>query len=496
MMKSLRRYVRIWAPALAVLCALSFAGYRYRAELSSWFSVIDFPRRELASGADSQSASMPRIEVADAEEDHVHKDLGDIAYYTCPMHPTVHSDDPNAPCPICNMALEPVMKGQEIVRPDGGNEAEQAHDHGKPGDVAYYTCSMHSSVRSQDPDGTCPICAMNLIPVTREEVDSGMIVVDAARRQLIGVKMGLVERGPLNLTIRTVGSVVYDETRLTDVTLKFDGWIGELNADSTGKYVEEGSLLFTIYSPELLSAQDEYLEALRQSKSNPARGTRLLDAVRRRLTLWGITASDLDRLEARGTAQEYMPVLSPASGTIIAKNIVKGSHIRTGELLYRIADLSSVWIEADLYEQDLALVEPGQEARITLPYDPNQDFTGSVSYIYPYLNASTRTGKIRIEIPNPDGALKPAMYANVELLIPLGERLYVPESAVIYAGESRIAFVDRGEGRLQPRKLKTGVRNRDYIEVLEGLEEGEIVVIAANFLIAAESKLKAGIDRW
>ena len=368
-------------------------------------------------------------------------------------------------------------------------------DPGAPSDVAYYTCSMHPSVRSDTP-GTCPICAMDLTPVSREEIETGTILVDARRRQLIGVKTGVARRQTLVQTIQTVGQVRYDETRLADVSLKFRGWIGEIFADYTGKFVEAGTPLFTIYSPELLSAQDEYLESLHQSRHNPERGSALLEAARSRLLLWDLKQPQLEALTERNRPAEYVPILSPLSGTIIVKNAVKGSAVSPGQLLYRIADLSAVWIEAQIYEYEVPLAKVGQTAEISLSYLPDRRFRAKVSYIYPYLDAGSRTARIRIEAPNPHGALKPEMYANVEIQVPLGERLVVPEESVLYAGETRLVFLDRGDGRVEPRKITTGLRNRDLVEVLDGLEEGDVVVTSANFLIAAESKIKAGVGKW
>lgn len=362
-------------------------------------------------------------------------------------------------------------------------------------EIAYYTCSMHPSVRSAEP-GTCPICSMDLTPVTRGEVESGMILVDSQRRQLIGVKTAPAVIQPLAKTIRTVGRIEYDETRIQDVTLKFRGWIGELHADATGKEVKKGETLFTIYSPELFSAQQEYLEAFRQAKEAPERGVRLLDAGRSRLQLWDISDESIRQLEQQGKPFEYLPFESPASGVITEKNIFRGSSVEPGMLLFRIADLSQVWIDADVYEADLAVVETGQKVEVSLSYLPDQVFEGKVAYIYPYLNEQTRTGKIRIELQNPKGALKPGMFADVVLQRELGERLVVPESAVIHSGENRVVFVDRGEGRLEPRRIKTGHQTANEIEVLDGLKPGDVVVTSANFLIAAESKLKAAVDKW
>lgn len=359
--------------------------------------------------------------------------------------------------------------------------------------VAYYSCSMHPSVRSSTP-GKCPICAMDLVPVTTEEVKTGVINVDAERRQLIGVKTGRVERKPVTATVRAVGKVTYDETRLADIALKIRGWIGEVFADYTGVVVEKGEPLFTIYAPELLSAQEEYVESARRARDG-GRST-LLDTAKRRLRLWNLTEPQIVALADSGRPREYVPILSPVTGTVIEKNVVEGSTAEAGMRLYRIADLSNVWIDAEIYESDLPLVRVGQKAEVTLSYLPGERFTGTVSYVYPYLDAPSRTGRIRIEVRNEQGKLKPDMYAAVAIEEALGEQLVVPEDAVIMAGETNLVFVDLGEGKLKPKKITIGRRGPDGYAVLDGLAEGDVVVTSGNFLIASESKLKSGIEKW
>lgn len=366
--------------------------------------------------------------------------------------------------------------------------------------VAFWTCSMHPSVKSQDPGG-CPICKMDLTSVTNEEVQSGVIFVDAQRRQLIGVRTTTVMEQNLNKTLRAVGVVAYDQTRLTDVTLKYRGWIGQMFADYTGKHVTRGEPLLTIYSPELLSAQQEYLDAA-AAANVPGRTTRMAQSAKERLLLWDLTESQLAELVERGKPLQYIPVLSPATGTIIRKMAVKGSAVEPGEMIYRIADLSTVWIEAELYEDEVPLVKVGQTVNVSVSYLPGKRFEGTVSYIYPYLDPKTRRGRIRIVVANDAGLLKPDMYADVYIKLPLGKRLAVPEEAVLYGGENNVVFLDLGEGRMRPQRVKLGVRatdpglDMDLVEVLDGLKPGDTVVTSGNFLIASESKLKSGIEKW
>jgi len=324
----------------------------------------------------------------------------------------------------------------------------------------------------------------------------GTIRVDPSRRQLIGVTTKKIKQRDLRITIRATGIIAYDETRLSDVSMKFDGWIGDIYADSIGKPITKGEVLFTVYSPELLAAQGEYMEALRRVRVKGGNGKRLLNAASRRLNLWGMYPAQIKTLAKRGKAQDYVPILAPENGVVVEKQIVSGSAFKMGQRLLRIADLSRVWVEAQVYDYELPLINTGMKAKVTLTDIQGREFNGRVDYIYPFMDNDTRTARVRVVLDNPGGFLRPDMYAQVKLKANLGKRLLVPESAVLYAGETRVAFVDIGDGRLQPRIIKTGQRNRHWIEVVSGLEAGDTVVTSGNFLIAAESKLKSGLAQW
>ncbi len=222
----------------------------------------------------------------------------------------------------------------------------------------------------------------------------------------------------------------------------------------------------------------------------------MTDAARQRLEFWDVSDDFVRELEARGEPVKYVPVRAPVSGTVVTKNVVAGTAHEAGRTLLRIADLSRVWIEAEVYEADVALIEPGMSASVTFPYLPAERIEGTVDYVYPYLEGGTRTGRLRISVDNPIGRLRPDMYAEVRLAVPLGERLAVPEEAVLIAGERRFVFEDLGKGRLAPRRVVTGRRSEGWVEILEGLEPGDRVVTSGNFLVAAESRLKAGLDQW
>lgn len=328
-----------------------------------------------------------------------------------------------------------------------------------------------------------------------EEAPPGTVTLDPSRRQLIGVKTDKAEVTELRRTIRAVGQITYDETHLSDVSLKFDAWIGELFVDYVGAPVKKGQRLFTVYGPELLAAQQEYLELKARAMRSDAAGA-LLAAARKRLALWDMTPSEIEALQRRGAPVDYVAIHAPINGTVVKKNVVEGTAHKAGMTLMRIADLSRVWVEADVYESELPLVQPGMPVTMVLPYLPGRTFEGTVDYLYPYLEGQSRTGRIRVVLDNPDGVLKPDMYAEVKLEADLGQRLTVPEEAVIIAGETRVVFEDLGGGRLAPHIVQTGQRAGGRIEILSGLEPGDRVVTSGNFLIASESRLKAGIKQW
>ncbi|TMA65741.1 MAG: efflux RND transporter periplasmic adaptor subunit [Deltaproteobacteria bacterium] len=326
------------------------------------------------------------------------------------------------------------------------------------------------------------------------------IRLDGIQQQAIGLTYGTVERRPLEQVIRTVGRLDYDERKLAEVTLKVEGYIGDLFVDYTGKPVRKGDPLFTIYSPELVTAQEEYLlahETLGRlggsnvpSALDSARS--LVRASRERLRLWDLTDQQVRALEESRKHELYQTIYSPISGVVIEKMAFKGHRTEPGMPLYKIADLSTIWVYADIYEYELPFVQVGQEARITLAYYPAEEWTARLTYVYPSIDPKTRTAKVRFELPNSGKhQLLPEMYGNVELHVPAGERLTVPETAVLDSGRRQVVFVASTDGQLVPRDVKLGSRFDYYVEVLEGLSPGERVVTSANFLVDSESKLQA-----
>jgi len=334
-----------------------------------------------------------------------------------------------------------------------------------------------------------------------EEVAPGTVQISPQRQQLIGVKIGAVEMKPLEKVIRTVGRVDYDEKKIVTVSLKIGGWIEDLYVDFTGKYVKKGDPLLTIYSPELVSTQEEYLLALKAKKSLTkssfpevaSSGDSLAESAKRRLNLWDITDEEIKRLEESGQAKKTITLYAPFSGFVLEKSAYKGMNVMPGMSLYKLADLSVVWLYADIYEYELPFIRLGQQASIQLTYLPGETFTGKAVYIYPALNPETRTAKVRFESPNPHERLKPEMYANVEIKVHLGQKLAVPEGAIIDTGIRQMAIIDKGNGYFEPREVKVGSKVEGYYEVIKGLKAGERVVTSANFLIDSESKLKEAV---
>ena len=355
------------------------------------------------------------------------------------------------------------------------------------GEVAYHTCSMHPSVKSATP-GTCPICGMDLVPVTHEEINSGSIRVEEGRRQTIGVRTGKVKRETVSLSLRLQGQLAYDASRLTDISLRFDGWIGELKVTDEGQAISQGETLFTVYSPELLTLQEDYLRARRSGNA------RLRSAARQRLMRAGITDPQLQWLAKRGKAQDYFPIFAPASGVVIGKHLLPGTAVKSGETLLRLADLSRLWVEAFAYEQDLPLLETGLTADLRIAGQPA--IPATVAHVDPFLQRDTRTARVRLSLDNEAGRYQPGQFAQVNLQVPLGEQLLVPEDAVLVSGHKRIVFKDLGGGRLMPVPVRTGYRIDGQIVIRDGLEEGGAIVTAGTFLIASESKLKTGVDQW
>src|SRR2546427_2020307 len=325
----------------------------------------------------------------------------------------------------------------------------------------------------------------------------GAIAIPAATRQLIGVRTAPVSYAPLAQEIRAVGTVEYDERKLTKVNLRVSGWIEQVFINAIGQSVRAGQPMLTLYSPDLLATQDEYLLALKaqaQLEGSPLAEARqdaaaLVASARERLRLWNLNDEQIAAVERRGKAERVLTLYAPSSGIVLKRQALPGNYVEPGTTLYELADLSTVWIHGDIYGSEITAVRLNQSAEVTFEAYPGETFRGKVAYIYPYLNEATRTVRVRMEFANPHLKLKPGMYGNVMLHVDAGRRLVVPKEAVLDSGLRQLVFLDLGQGVYQPYPVKLGRRSQDYVEVLEGIKEGDRVVTSANFLMDAESKL-------
>lgn len=362
-----------------------------------------------------------------------------------------------------------------------------------------YTCGMHPQV-IQDHPGNCPICEMKLTPVRKQEggaADASAIVIDPVTMQNMGLRTGLVTKGPLRRTLRTVGVVDFDETALADVTTKFKGWAEKLYVDTTGAQVHRGEPLFEIYSPDLYSAQTEYLLALGSSQKADAGLEAMKTSARLKLKFWDISDQQITELEQTRLPKKTLRVNAPINGFVMEKMVVEGQMVDSGMRLYRIADLGLVWVQSQIYEQDLPLIRLGQEATVSLPYLPDQKFRGRVTYIYPTVDEKTRTVKVRMEFHNPGFFLKPGMFASVEIVAEVAaSTLLVPDMAVLRSGERNTVFVALAGGKFEPRVIALGPRAEGGLyQVLSGLQEGERIVTSGQFMLDSESQLREAIQK-
>jgi Cu(I)/Ag(I) efflux system membrane fusion protein/cobalt-zinc-cadmium efflux system membrane fusion protein len=413
--------------------------------------------------------------------------------YTCGMHPFIITDAPGL-CPICNMDLTPLKTtgGTATAKPPGERK------------IKYWVAPMDPTFIRDEP-GKSPM-GMDLVPVYEGQAASGSIIaIDPVTSQNMGVRTAPVTRKDLSRTIRTVGLIGYEEPKQYSINSKIDGWVERLHVNQIGQFVKKGAPLLEIYSPALVSAQEELLLARNNSLSlaeSPfptiADGAkRLLEASRRRLKLWDISDRQIARLEKTGEVAKSLTLYAPYNGVVTTKMVREGQFIKGGMELLTVSDISKVWVYADIYEYEMPWVKVGQKARIILPYVGSQPIESTVSYIYPFVEPKTRTVKARFDISNPDFTLKPDMYVNVRLESePVKNALTVPVEAVLHSGEKKTVFVALGEGKFEPREVRTGVQNEaGDLEIVQGVLEGEQVVISAQFMLDSESKLREAIQK-
>lgn len=377
--------------------------------------------------------------------------------------------------------------------PSHGQQAEGAKGEKGKGKILFYRSPMNPNFISKKPGKDA--MGMDLIPVREgsPEADLSSLKVQGATLQRMGVRIEPVRRQTLTRTIRAVGHVELDETRITKVNMKFDGWIEKLYADQTGEYVKKGEPLFAVYSPELVASEQEYLQILQGTGTGP-HAAHLLRSARERLEQFDVPRSFIRRLEKTGQPQRRIVIYAPASGYIISKTAFEGTYVKEGTNLYSLGELDALWVIADVYEFDAPWVAVGQDATVEMTYLPGQLQEARVDFVYPTLDETSRTLRVRLTIPNPKVELLPGMFATVRIHAePVGKALVVPDEAVIHSGERNVAFVSLGDGRFEPRDLKLGVWGNEGYQVLDGLEEGDPVVVSGQFLLDSESRLKEAI---
>jgi Cu(I)/Ag(I) efflux system membrane fusion protein/cobalt-zinc-cadmium efflux system membrane fusion protein len=373
--------------------------------------------------------------------------------------------------------------------------------------IKYWVAPMNPSY-IRDKPGKSPM-GMDLVPVYEEKGEEkepvSTIRIDPVTMQNMGVRLGRVERRRLVKDIRTVGNITYDETKIFAVNTKFSGWIEKLYVDFVGDEVKKGQPLFDIYSPELVTAQEEYLLALEQyerlSDSSYPRVRQvtegLLKASRTRLQYWDLTDEQIAQIGSSGKTRKTLTVYSPATGVVTKKSAFEGHFVKEGEIQYEIVNLATVWVDVDIYEYELPWVKKGMPAEMELAYIPGKPFKGKVLFIYPYLEIKTRTARLRLQFANPNDELKPGMYADIFLKSTVAKNtLVVPQEAVIFSGMRRVVYVSLGEGKFEPREIKLGSEgNANEYQVLDGLKEGEEIVLSAQFMLDSESRLQEAIQK-
>jgi len=411
-----------------------------------------------------------------------------------------HSDEEKAPAGHSSYSDEAEAPAGHTSHSD---EARAPAGHSSNSDEAkaltetLYSCGMHPHV-IQDEPGNCPICGMNLTPMKSEvetqgrETREGLIEIDPVVEHNMGVRVAPVEKGSISRRVRTFGEVEVAENLVSVVNLRFSGWIEELFADETGRYVERGQPLFSIYSPELVTAQEEYLLAVDDDRGGLAR------AAVEKFRLWGLPVSVLEEAARSGEASRTVVIRSPRSGYILHKNAVEGAAVKAGADLFHIAGLDRIWVHAKIYEIDAPWVTAGANADLELPFQPGKTYKGEVGFLYPTLDRGSRTVEARLEFDNPDLELKPGMSATVSIKTrPSEDTLVIPSEAIIHTGERKLVFVARtGGGKYEPREIITGqAGDGSVIEVLSGLTAGEQVVVSGQFLLDSESQLREAVRK-
>jgi RND family efflux transporter MFP subunit len=406
----------------------------------------------------------------------------DVDYYTCTMHPSVHSKDPGK-CPICSMDLVPVMKKVSNETKGKGNSGGMTDN------------------------GSSSMGSMTMPSPNQESGKSTEFTVPVERQQQIGVTYATVTKRPIQLSIRSVGMLEPDTSKMFDYVARVDGYVQELKVSSPGQQVSQGQPLITIYSPDLRSTEQELVNILNdrdRGGASRASNDQLIEATKRRLKLWNVSDQEIAELEKNRKPSDQLMLRSPFDGVVNEVMSRPGMSVKMGDKLVSVLDLSNLWVWAEFYENEVGLLKQGQRIDVGLPAFPNQTFQGQIAVINPVIDAVKRTARVRIDIPNPKAQLRPGMYANVEVKIDDGEGLTIPVQAALPTGERMLVFLDRGQGKLLPRYVQVGrsfttfdgQQPESYYQVVNGLQEGDRIVASANFLIDAESQVQSALKDW
>lgn len=428
--------------------------------------------------------------------------------WTCGMHPQVVEDHPGT-CPICGMDLIPLKgsTGGQAVETAAGQKGKGRSEGERK--ILYWRAPMDPTYTSDKP-GKSPM-GMDLVPVYADEAagegsSANTIKIDPTFVQNIGVQTTPVKRQDIPFTIRTVGNVTYNDEQVHWVNTKYDGWIEKVYINYVGQPVKKGQKLFEIYSPQLVTTQQEYLDALDYAEklsTSPypdikERARSLLESSRQRLAYWDIPNDQIAELEKTRKLLRTLSVVSPVTGMVVEKmdQALEGMHAKAGMNLYKIVDLSTIWVEADIFENQIPWLKTGQPATLEFPYQPGRKFRGRIRYIYPYFDDKTRTMRVSLSLPNPGLEFKKDMYVNVTFDVPSAHNVItVPEEAVIHSGERNVIVLSRGNGEFEVRDVTLGLNGSGLYEVKQGLKEGEEIVVSSQFLIDSESNLKEAIRK-
>ena len=424
-----------------------------------------------------------------------------VLYWYDAMNPT-HTYDKPGKAPE-GMDLVPKYAEEETA---SSSQSGEHSGHKTERKVLFWYDPMHPAYKADKP-GIAPDCGMELVPKYADEdageaaMPVGTVKISPDKQQLIGVRTATVERKPLMRTVRTTGQLTADETRIAHVHVKISGYIDQVYVDYVGQLVKKGQPLFSVYSPDLVATQEEYLIAKRGDKTlggsqfkEVSEGAQsLLESARRRLKLWDISEEQIRRLDRTGEVTRTMTFYSPVDGFVMERKAFPQTAITPEMDLYQITDLSKVWVNADVYEYEVPFVKVGQNVDMQLSYYPGKTYTGKITYIYPTVDPVARTVKVRIEVPNPDFELKPQMFANVELKINYGTHVVIPQEAVMDSGDKQYVFLVHDGGTFEPRKIEMGPKLDGKVAVLSGLEAGDTIVTSGNFLVDSESRLKSAM---